>query len=97
MTSDTPSALHPLPRVRLHLGDRSVTLFDSPLVRAAVALLEAVDAVPAMREGEIDRQQVHLLGKAFHRFMRALLGPAASDEVVDGLVYVALLHRVEPR
>jgi hypothetical protein len=97
MTTEKQTSLRPAPSVRLRIGERAVTLLDSPLLRAAAELIETMEANPPLREGEIERQQVHTLGRALHRFMRALVGPAASDEVVEGLVYIALLHRVQPR
>lgn len=78
-----------LPRVRVALGHEEVTLRDGARVRAAVALLRALEAEPT---ADLQPERVRLLCGALRRFCRALLGDEASAEVVDGMAYVALLH-----
>jgi hypothetical protein len=83
-----------LPRVRVTLGAEEATLRDGPLVRAAVDLLRTIESVGALAGAMSREGSIRMLGLALQRFARALLGPEASDEVVDGMTYVALLHMV---
>jgi hypothetical protein len=79
-------------QVRVVLAREEITLRDGPVVRAAVDLLRTIE-VTRTPAREVDRQgRIYALAGALNRFARAVLGPEANAEVVEGWAYVALMH-----
>lgn len=79
------------PPVRIVLGREEVTVRDSPLVRAAAHLLQVLDRLRDAT-GKMPHDDMRSALMSIERFARCLLGQRTSDEVIEGFVYVVMLH-----
>jgi hypothetical protein len=82
--------------VQVKMGQSQVVLQVSPLVRSAVELLMVLDEISHEFGPDHDSERIRPLACVLLRFSRALLGPEANDEVVEGFAQVALMHLVVP-
>ncbi|MBN1475231.1 hypothetical protein JXA47_00610 [Candidatus Sumerlaeota bacterium] len=80
--------------IRLRVGGEDLAVRDCARLRAALRLMREIDR--AMDSGSVTlrRSTIRSLAGALHCFFGRLLGPEASEEVVRGMVHVALMHLV---
>jgi hypothetical protein len=78
--------------IHLRLGGEDLMLRDCARLRSAMRLMREIDRAMASGSARLGESTIRSLAEALHRFFGCLLGPEASEEVVKGMVHVALMH-----